>query len=144
MNSGEGGKRESENARQKDKTGFVGGVREDLDGVDRVVRMGLETGKDVASSVGESIRETLKGVRTARDSVVMARLSKESLQKLDDLVECGLTKSRSEAAAFLIAEGVRARADLYDRIAEQSDVIRRAREEMRNLLDEELGDAPGP
>ena len=150
MNSGkndERGKHEPENARQKDGAGFVSGVREnlgkELDGVDRAVRMGLGTGKDVAASVGGSIGETLKSIRTARDFVVMARLSKESLRKLDDLVECGLTKSRSEAAAFLIAEGIRARADLYDRIAEQSEVIRKAREQMRSLIDEEPDAAPG-
>ena len=92
----------------------------------------------------ESIRETLKAVRTARDSQVMVRLNKESLslddrdstKKLDDLVNCGLTNSRSEAAAFLIAEGVRARADLYDKIAEQSEIIRKAREQMSHLLDD--------
>ncbi len=84
----------------------------------------------------ESIRETLKAVRTARDSQVMVRLNKESLRKLDDLVNCGLTNSRSEAAAFLIAEGVRARADLYDKIAEQSEIIRKAREQMSHLLDD--------
>ncbi len=67
MNSGkngERGKHEPENARQKDRAGFVSGVREnlgkELDGVDRVVRMGLGTGKDVAASVGGSIGETLK------------------------------------------------------------------------------------
>ena len=66
----------------------------------------------------------------------MVRLNKESLRKLDDLVNCGLTNSRSEAAAFLIAEGVRARADLYDKIAEQSEIIRKAREQMSHLLDD--------
>ena len=67
----------------------------------------------------------------------MVRLSKESLQRLDDLVDCGVTNSRSEAAAFLIAEGVRARADLYDKIAEQSEIIRKAREELSRLIDQE-------
>ena len=108
-----------------------------LEDLDLAVRKALVTGKDVAVSVGGSIRETLKSVRTSRSSVVMVRLSKESLQRLDDLVACGVTNSRSEAAAFLIAEGVRARADLYDKIAEQSEIIRRAREELNRLIDQE-------
>ena len=86
---------------------------------------------------GGSIRETLGAVRKARDFAVMVRLNKESLKRLDDLVNCGLVNSRSEAAAFLIAEGAKARADLYDKIAEQSEVIRKAREQMSRLLDDE-------
>ena len=112
-----------------------------LDDLDLAVRKALVTGKDVAVSVGGSIRETLKSVRTSRSSVVMVRLSKESLQRIDDLVDCGVTNSRSEAAAFLIAEGVRARADLYDKIAEQSEIIRNAREELSRLIDQEAEDA---
>ncbi len=64
------------------------------------------------------------------------RLLTHPLRKIDDLVNCGLTNSRSEAAAFLIAEGVKARADLYDKITEQSEIIRKAREQMSRLLDD--------
>ena len=91
----------------------------------------------VLGTAGGSFRERLRAVKTARDSQVMVRLNKEGLRWLDDLVNCGLTTSRSEAAAFLIAEGARARADLYDKIAEQSEIIRKAREQMSRLLDDE-------
>ncbi len=66
----------------------------------------------------------------------MVRVSKDALQKLDELVECGLLSSRSTAAAYLISEGVRARKDLYEKIAEQSEVIREAREKLQRLLDD--------
>ena len=72
----------------------------------------------------------------------MVRMSKDSLRKLDALVDCGLTRSRSEAAAFLISEGIRARASTYEKIAEQSEVIRNAREELSRLLDEDLESEP--
>ena len=111
------------------------GVTVTLD--DRIIRKAVGTGKDVVTSVGGSLRETLNTVRTTKDFVVMVRLSKESLQKLDDLANCGLTKSRSESAAFLIAQGIMARADLYDKIAEQAEIIRKARASMTRLLDEE-------
>ncbi len=111
---------------------------------------GRTRGRRIAEGLGDavlgasgSIRETLRAVRTERDFQVMVRLNKESLRKLDDLVNCGLTSSRSETAAFLIAEGAKARADLYDKIAEQSEVIRKAREQMSRLLDEEPDTAPG-
>ncbi len=110
---------------------------DDLDDVDKAVRDALGKGRDVASSVGDSIRDSINTVRTTRDSVVMVRLSKESLDKLDELVDSGVTNSRSEAAAFLIGEGAKARSDLFDKIAEQTRVIREAREKLRQLLEED-------
>ena len=104
--------------------------------VDKAVRNALGKSGDVAASVSDSIRDTIKTVRDTRDSVVMVRVSRESVDKLDELVDAGLANSRSEAAAFLITEGVTARADLYDKIAEQTEVIRTAREKLRKLLEE--------
>ena len=99
-------------------------------------------GEVVATTVGDSLRATIEGVRSKRDNVVMVRVSRESLASLDELVDCGLTNSRSEAAAFLIGEGIRARADLYEKIAEQSKVIRQAKERLKALLDGE--EVPDP
>jgi Arc/MetJ-type ribon-helix-helix transcriptional regulator len=95
-------------------------------------------GEVVATTVGDSLRTTIESVRSKRDNVVMVRVSNESLAKLDELVDCGLTNSRSEAAAFLIAEGVKARKDLYAKIAEQSQVIRQAKGRLKELLDDEV------
>lgn len=110
---------------------------DDLDDVDKAVRDAIGKGRDVATSVGDSIRDSINTVRTTRDSVVMVRLSKDSLEKLDELVDSGVTNSRSEAAAFLIGEGVKARSDLFDKIAEQTRVIREAREKLRQLLEDD-------
>ena len=99
-------------------------------------------GEVVATTVGESLRTTIESVRSKRDNVVMVRVSRESLVRLDELVDCGLTNSRSEAAAFLIGEGIKAREDLYEKIAEQSQVIRRAKERLKALLDDEAVPEP--
>ena len=99
-------------------------------------------GEVVATTVGESLRTTIESVRSKRDNVVMVRVSRESLVRLDELVDCGLTNSRSEAAAFLIGEGIKAREDLYEKIAEQSRVIRRAKERLKALLDDEAVPEP--
>ena len=99
--------------------------------------VGDAIGEVLGATVGESVRTTIEAVRSKRDNVVMIRVSRESLAKLDELVDCGLTNSRSEAAAFLIAEGIKARKDLYEKIAEQSRVIREARERLKELLDDE-------
>ena len=90
-----------------------------------------------ATTLGDSLRTTIESVRSKRDNVVMVRVSRESLSRLDELVDCGLTNSRSEAAAFLIAEGIKAREGLYETIAEQSKVIRQAKERLKALLDDE-------
>ena len=94
-------------------------------------------GEVIATTLGDSLRTTIESVRSKRDNVVMVRVSRESLSRLDELVDCGLTNSRSEAAAFLIAEGIKAREGLYETIAEQSKVIRQAKERLKALLDDE-------
>ena len=110
---------------------------DELDDVDRAVRDTIGKGRDAAASLGGSIRDSINSVRATRDSVVMVRLSKDSLASLDELVDAGVTASRSEAAAFLIGEGIAARADLFDKISEQTRIIREAREKLRQLLEEE-------
>ncbi|HAL48937.1 MAG TPA: hypothetical protein DCP37_14395, partial [Dehalococcoidia bacterium] len=54
-----------------------------------------------------------------------------------ELVDSGINSSRSEAAAFMIAEGIKAKSDLFDKIAEKTELIRQTREQLRLLLDED-------
>ena len=112
--------------------------------VDRIAEELEEAGvtglhKGTLAAMFEDLDQTVESVRGKRSNVVMVRVSQDSLDRLDDLVECGLTRSRSEAAAFLITEGVKARSDLFDKIADQTRVIRKAKERLKELLkDEEL------
>ena len=90
--------------------------------------------KTGADSIGENLKETVENVLAAREKVVMVRLNKESLIRIDELVEAQLVKSRSEGAAFLIGEGIQRHHGLFDRIAQKVDNIRKAKEELHNLL----------
>ena len=91
----------------------------------------------VGSSVMEKIRETVDGVRgTGRTSVVMIRVNAATRERMDQLIEGGLVGSRSEAAAYLIAEGIKAREDLFAGIAVQVEAIKRAKEELQRILNE--------
>ena len=112
-----------------------------VDDVNKRVRVAVLHGSEAAESVGENIREALKdslgSVRSVRNSVVTVRVNKESLARLEDLVEAGIAGSRSEAAAFLIVEGIKARQGLFEKIEKKIDQIRDAREELRRLVDEE-------
>ena len=102
---------------------------------DAVVR-----GTDEAVSVAENIKETIKSKtsadRATRDNVVMVRVDAESLNKMDELVEAELAGSRSEAAAYLISEGIKSREPLFDAISAKVAEIRKAKEELRELLEE--------
>ena len=114
-------------------------VDEIVDEVNKTVRVAIVKGVDAAESIGENIRDTIQGMRGSRDNVVMVRVDKASLDRLDELVEAGIMGSRSEAAAFLIAEGIKARQPLFDRIGEKIQEIRRAKAELRQMVDEEEG-----
>ena len=112
-------------------------VDEIVDEVNKTVRDAIVKSVDVAERMGENIRDTVQGMRGNRDNVVMVRVDKASLDRMDELVEAGILGSRSEAAAFLIGEGIKARQPLFDRIAEKIQEIRRAKDELRQMVDEE-------
>ena len=104
------------------------------------VNLVTETAEAAAGNVIETIgniRSKAAGDRQTRDNVVMVRVDKESLNRLDELVEAEVVGSRSEAAAYLITAGIAARQSLFDTIAAKVDEIRKAKEELRKLLDEE-------
>ena len=127
---------ESDSA-QDERRRLSDNVDEIVDEVNKTVRVAIVKGVDAAETIGENIRDTIQGMRGSRDNVVMVRVDKASLERLDDLVEAGIMSSRSEAAAFLIAEGIKARQPLFDRIGEKIQEIRRAKDELRQMVDED-------
>jgi hypothetical protein len=70
-------------------------------------------------NLGKALGSALQG----RANVVMVRVNDESLDYLDMLVEADITKSRSESAAFLINEGIKANEPLFGQIREITDQI---------------------
>ncbi|MEK6320419.1 MAG: hypothetical protein AABN33_01920 [Acidobacteriota bacterium] len=97
--------------------------------------------KEVAQKTGEafnkateSIGKAIDSALAARDHVVMVRVNDDSLKSLDALVQTGIFKSRSEAAAFLISEGVKAQAALFERISERIMEIDRLRAELKGIV----------
>jgi Arc/MetJ-type ribon-helix-helix transcriptional regulator len=94
---------------------------------------------DVINKATESIGKAIDSALAARDHVVMVRVNDESLRKIEALAESGIFKSRSEAAAFLISEGVKAQSALFKRIEEKIDQIERLRSELKTIVDEGHG-----
>ena len=78
-------------------------------------------------SFGQALSEALQG----RGNVVMVRVNDEALDHLDMLVEAEITGSRSESAAFLISEGIKANEPLFSRIRTITDQIAELREQLR-------------
>ncbi len=69
-----------------------------------------------------------------RENVVMTRLNDDDLAKIDALVEVEVFKSRSEAAAFFIKEGINARKDLFERVMKTVDQIKELKEKAKESL----------
>ena len=116
--------------------------------VSQTVTDAVVRGTDEAAALAENIKETIKSKttneRATRDNVVMVRVDADSLSKMDELVEAELAGSRSEAAAYLISEGIKSREPLFDTISAKVAEIRKAKEELRQLVESrERGEAAG-
>ena len=51
------------------------------------------------------------------DYVVAVKVSPETQEKLEQLVQSGIFRNRAEAAGFLIEEGIKTQAALFDRVS---------------------------
>jgi len=89
-----------------------------------------EDADKIEEKVLMKIGEKLEG----RSNVVMTRLNDEDLTQIDALVEVEVFKSRSEAAAFFIKEGVQARKDLFQRVMPSVEKIRELKEQAKRSL----------
>ncbi len=92
-----------------------------------------EAFKQVEQQVG-NISKALGTALQDRANVVMVRVNDDSLQYLDMLVEADITKSRSESAAFLINEGIKANESLFNKIREITDQIVALKSELREVV----------
>ena len=90
----------------------------------------------VASDLDDSLREM--GEET-RDQVVMVRIDDETTESLDDWVETGAVKSRSEGAALFIREGLKVRAEELARLKDALADVKAAKEKLREQAKDVLG-----
>jgi hypothetical protein len=85
-------------------------------------------------SFTENLGKALGSALQDRANVVMVRVNDDSLSYLDMLVEADVTKSRSESAAFLINEGIKANEALFNKIREITDQIAALRSQLRETV----------
>ena len=89
----------------------------------------------------ESIKETLDKSMNARNTVLTIRVNEEANHKLNMLVDAGIFKSRSESAAFLIEEGIKHQAGLFEKIKEKLKNIEKIKDELKDIISDEMSDS---
>jgi hypothetical protein len=114
-------------------------------GVDASV---LEGGGDGARIVvvRASMEEAVSALgRGGRDQVVMTRLDVDTVRALDRWVDAGVAKSRSEAAALFVQEGLKLRSSELDELSGAIDALEAARKTLRSKAQAIMGSkGPGP
>jgi hypothetical protein len=80
-----------------------------------------------------------------RDNVLSIRVGDDDLAAVDALVEIGIARSRSEAAAWLLGSGVMANRSLFERAQSVISEVRRLRDEAQQIAQEHaLSGQPTP
>ena len=74
-----------------------------------------------------------------RDQVVMVRLNRDAVEDLDAWVETGALRSRSEAAALFIREGLSLRSRELEALRGPLEEFRAARKRLKSVAEEVLG-----
>ena len=99
-----------------------------------LVKMRCPEGED-ADKIKEKVLMRLDKELGGRSNVVMTRLNDENLKQIDGLVEIELFKTRSEAVAFFINEGIQARKDLFNKVMPTVDKIKELKEQAKKSLE---------
>ena len=81
--------------------------------------------------VEQSLRKFFSG---PRDNVLSIRVDNNDVAAIDVLVEAGVLKTRSEAAAWLIKSGIEANRSLFEQVQAKTAEIRRLRQEAQELI----------
>ena len=120
------------------------GIRERLaeSGIDLNIVTDQEGGARVVCVCGD-LRDSVANLgMTSRDQVVMVRVDDETRGSLDAWVETGAVKSRSEAAALFIREGLQIRAKELEELDEALQSVEAAKQRLREKAREVIGDEP--
>ena len=97
------------------------------------IKMNYPEGED-AEKVKEKVLMRLGKELGDRSNVVMTRLNDDDLKQIDALVEVDAFKSRSEATAFFIKEGMQARKDLFQKVMPTVEKIKELKEQAKKSL----------
>jgi Arc/MetJ-type ribon-helix-helix transcriptional regulator len=91
--------------------------------------------EEVSDAIKQALDETRRALEYASTVVSSIRLREEDAKIIDELVEAGVFKSRSEAVAFFTRKGIEASRDWLEKVREHLAKIR----ELRDHVMRELG-----
>ncbi|MBX9880692.1 MAG: hypothetical protein K2X73_01835 [Sphingomonas sp.] len=110
-------------------------------GVDPALLAGEGGTRVVVVQAGlEQARQALR--EHSRDQVVMARVDQATAAQLDRWVAAGVAKSRSEAAALFIGEGLRLRAGDLERLSSAIEALEAAKARLQQEAESIFGARP--
>lgn len=90
--------------------------------------------RDFMTKVPETFNKAVERALNVREATVLLKLNENVAESLDKLVTAEIFKSRADAAAFLVEEGIRGQAPLFNRIQAKLDEIERLRDELRHSI----------
>lgn len=114
-------------------------------------RIGLAGDDDIANCTVMCLTGDMKTTvaemgRAARDQVVMVRIDEDTSDTLDLWIATGAVRSRSEAAALFISEGIKVRSgeleQLREAIEDVNDAKQRLEERARQVIGEDSDAVP--
>ena len=111
-----------------------GKTKEKIEKKDKVVMAMCCSEGESAEKIKEKVLLKLGEGLEGRSNVVMTRLNDDDLKQMDALVEVEVFKSRSEAAAFFIKEGIQARKDLFQKVMSTVEKIRELKKQAKKSL----------
>ncbi|MCZ6737871.1 MAG: hypothetical protein O7B77_07815 [Actinobacteria bacterium] len=93
--------------------------------------------------VTPGLKQTVEEMaRSPRDQVVMVRVDEETARSLDAWVETDAVKSRSEAAALFIREGIKVRSGELDQLREALEDVGQAKQRLEEQARQVIGNIP--
>ena len=112
-------------------------------------RIGLGGDDDLANCTVMCLTGDMKTTvaemgRAARDQVVMVRIDEDTKNDLDAWIETGAVKSRSEAAALFIREGIKVRSGELEQLREAIDEVNDARQRLEERARQVIGEDSDP
>jgi methyl-accepting chemotaxis protein len=88
-------------------------------------------------SVTRSVEEALKTIGKT-PNIVSARINRRDLEVVDQLVQAGIFKTRSEAVAFFVAKGIEASKEWVQRALDQAKKIKELQESLRREVERQF------
>jgi Arc/MetJ-type ribon-helix-helix transcriptional regulator len=95
-----------------------------------------ELARNFPESIGKlpgSIGAAIQNVLSTRDLNLSVSVSDDALKSIEMLVEAGIFASRSDAAAFLIGEGIKAKQELFTQVTDKIDQIQKLKAELKTM-----------